>query len=81
MPVIHSCAAEPAVIDGKAKRFNQVQPTLGRQAEPGDISGIRWNFGFDQHNVEHVWLREELKNSKSGDRPAASGLLLEFFAF
>jgi hypothetical protein len=88
MPVIHSSATEPAVIDGKTKRFNQVQPTLGRQAKSGDIPCIRRNFRFDQHNVEHVCVGEELKNSRiqefknsrSGD-PAMVSRLLEFLAF
>ena len=31
-----------------------MQPAPGRQAKSGDISGIRRNFRFDQHNVEHA---------------------------
>ena len=54
MPVIHPCALEPAIINGKAKRLDQVQPALGRQAESGDISSIRRNLRFNQHNVEHA---------------------------
>jgi hypothetical protein len=66
MPIIHTCASESPVINGKTKRFNQMQPTLSRQAEPGDISGIRRNFRFDQHNVKHVLAKiSVLENKKS----------------
>ena len=31
-----------------------MQLALGRQAKPGDVSGIRRNFWFNEHHVEHT---------------------------
>src|ERR1700758_965151 len=65
IPVIQACTSQPPVIDQKTKGLNQVQLTPRRQTEPGDISGIRRNFRFDKHNVEHAFV----KTKKAPQRP------------
>jgi hypothetical protein len=42
-----------------------MQPASRRQAQAGDISGIRWNFWFNQHDVQHTTA----KTKKAPQRP------------
>jgi len=42
-----------------------MQPAAGRQAKAGDISGIRRDFWFDQHDVQHTTP----KTKKAPQRP------------
>jgi len=62
----HACASQPPVVDRKTKGLNQVQPTPRRQAEPGDISSIRGNFRFDEHNVEHASVKQKKRLNVRG---------------
>ena len=53
-PVIHARAFELRIVQLETERLDQMQPALCRQAKSGDVSGIRRNFWFNQHHVEHT---------------------------
>jgi hypothetical protein len=44
-----------------------MQPASRRQAKAGDISGIRWNFWFNEHDVQNI----PQKNKKSASTSEA----------
>ena len=53
-PVVHSRAAQVAVINYESKWVNQVQPRTGQSAHAPDIAGIRSNFWLEQDDVNHA---------------------------
>lgn len=52
VPVIQSGALERAIVDGKAKRLDEVECTPGRSAQARDVSGIGWDLRFHEDDVK-----------------------------
>ena len=53
LPIVHTGPANGPVVNREAKRAHQVQAGTGSNAESGNITGIRGNFGFNEHHVNH----------------------------
>jgi len=43
-PVVEPSTPHGVIVNAKAQGFNQMERATGRNAQPGDIACIRWNF-------------------------------------
>src|SRR6185312_7102813 len=50
-------AFELGIVELESERLDQVQRRARRRAEPGDVAGVRGDFGFNENDVH-------FKNSK-----------------
>ena len=53
IPVIHARAAQRLFLKRKPQRLDEMEAGACSEAEAGDVAGIRRNFRFDKHDMEH----------------------------
>jgi hypothetical protein len=52
VPVVDARPAYRFLVQPESQRPHQVQNTPGRSTEPRDVSGVRRDLGFDQHDMQ-----------------------------
>ena len=52
IPVVESGTFHVFIRQLKAERFDQIQYGSGGSAQPGDITGVLWDVGFDKNDIE-----------------------------
>src|SRR6185369_4987585 len=65
LPVIHAGAFELRVVELETKGFDEMQSRTRRGTEPGDVAGVRRDFGFDQNNM-HKSLTTKTQRREAG---------------
>jgi hypothetical protein len=58
LPIIEPGAFQFAVVDGKSKRFNQMECRPRGETKPSDVAGIRRNLGLDEDDVKRAGVME-----------------------
>src|SRR5215207_6054033 len=52
VPIIESSATHIRIVDRKAERLDEVERRIRRNAEAGDVTGVGWNLGLNERDVE-----------------------------
>src|SRR5215203_132289 len=52
VPIIEPSTTHIRIVDRKAERLDEVERRIGRNAKAGDITGVRWNLGLNERDVE-----------------------------
>ena len=52
VPVVEASPADGFLVDAEAEGSDEVQRGSGSGAEAGDVAGVLWDLGLDQHDLQ-----------------------------
>jgi hypothetical protein len=53
VPVVHPGPAQGSIVEPEPQTADKMEMHAGSGTQAGDITGIRGDFRFNQHNVKH----------------------------